>query len=252
MTDNRPTTTLDLDPLNPAQYFACCGLLELASAGSPDVLAVFEHDPKQPRKARFVLNGLTPEMIKMILGSLKRAKAIVIGESNGEAPIKIEIKDLPEFVLDWWLAPDRSRKSRFKLWAGQQTTLKLIEDMLSVEWGELGTDFLNFRLPMSGRFGIDPRSSWNTLDFGSSLNIQAPDPYTYPVTEMLAAVGLQGFRPSKTTEGFSYQLWTQPLPLIPARAAASLHISEFPGSSFVFKVNKRSGSFSFFTFAQPQ
>jgi hypothetical protein len=252
LTDNRPIATFEFDPLNPAQYFACCGLLELASAGTPDVLAAFDHDPQQPRKARFVLYGLTPETVKTTLESLKKAKATAIGESNGEAPIKIEIADLPKFVLDWWLAPDRSRKSRFKLWAGQQTTLKLVEDMLSMDWGELDTHFLDFRLPMSGRFGIDPRSSWNTLDFGSSLNIQAPDPYTYPVTEMLAAIGLQGFRPSKTKEGFSYQLWTQPLPLIPARAAASLAISEFSGSSFVFQVEKRSGSFRCFTFARPQ
>ncbi len=252
MTDNRLMVTLDLDPLNPAQYFACCGLLELTSAGTPDVLAVFYHDPQQPRKARFVLYGLTPEVVKTTLESLKNAKATAIGESNGEAPIKIEIEDFPEFVLDWWLSPDHSRKSRFKLWAGQQTTLKLVEDMLSVDWGEFDTHFLNFRLPMSGRFGIDPRSSWNTLDFGSSLNMQAPDPYTYPVAEMLAAVGLQGFRPRITKEGFSYQLWSQPLPFIPARAAASLAISELPGSSFVFQVEKRSGSYRCFTFAQPR
>ena len=252
MTDNRSMATFEFDPLNPAQYFACCGLLELASAGTPDVLAAFDHDPQQPRKARFVLYGLTPETVKTTLESLKKAKATAIGKSNGEAPIKIEIADLPKFVLDWWLAPDRSRKSRFKLWAGNQKTLMMVEDMLGAKWEELDGDFLGFCLPMSGRFGIDPRSSWNTLDFGSSPNTQNINPFTYPMTEMLAAVGLQGFHPRITKEGFSYQLWTQPLPLIPARAAASLAISEFPGSSFVFQVEKRSGSYRCFTFARPQ
>lgn len=252
MTDNKPTSTFGIDPLNPAQYFACCGLLELTSIGYPGIQAAFNHDPQQPRKAEFSLYGLTSASVREALEALKKAKVKVIGENSGESPLQLEISGLPPFILDWWLLSDRSKKSRFKLWAGQQTTSKLVEDMLNAEWGGLDLQLLDFRLPMSGRFGIDPRSSWNTLDFGSSLNIQAPDPYTYPVTEMLAAVGLQGFRPSQTEEGFAYRLWAAPLPLIPARAAASNAIKAFPGSVFVFQIENRSGSYRCFTFARPQ
>jgi len=251
MSDNKRMVAFEMDPVNPAQYFACCGLLELTSAANPYIQAAFNHDPQQPRKARFALYGTTYESIRATLLSLKSAEATAIGSNDGEAPIQLEITGLTPFVLDWWLMPDRSRKAKFKLWAGQQTTLKLARDMLNADWGDLDAHLLDFRLPMSGRFGIDPRSSWNTLDFGSSLNIQAPDPYTYPVTEMLAAVGLPGFRPSQSEGGFAYRLWTQPLPLTPARAAASPSAAQFPGKSFVFQIENRSGSYRCFTFAQP-
>lgn len=252
MSDNTQMVAFEIDPVNPAQYFACCGLLELTSAGNPDIQAAFNHDPQQPRKARFALYGTTYESIKATLLSLKSAEATAIGSNDGKTPIQLEITGLTPFVLDWWVMPDRSRKkAKFKLWAGKQTTLKLTRDMLSADWGNLDAHLLDFRLPMSGRFGIDPRSSWNTRDFGSSLNIQAPDPYTYPVTEMLAAIGLQGFRPSQSEGGFAYRLWTQPLPLTPARAAASPAVAEFPGTSFVFQIEYRSESYHFFTFAQP-
>jgi len=150
------------------------------------------------------------------------------------------------------MKPERNIKSSFKLWAGQQKTIKLIEDMLTADWGSLDHTVLEHRLPMSGRFGLDPRSAWNTLDFGSSPNTQNREAYTYPATEMLAAVGLQGFRPRATgNRSFSYRFWDKPLSLIAARAAISGALPTIGSTGFAFKVKNRSGSYSNFTFAQP-
>jgi CRISPR-associated protein Csx14 len=242
----------EIDPLNPAQFFACCGILELLSAKAPDVSANFTLEENQLRRASFILTGSDGTALADTLAALKNAKAVSEnGFNGGEAPVTLEIPETSKLTLDWWLVPERKYKSSFKLWAGQQTTLKLVRDMLDADWGDLGNDVLSFRLPMSGRFGLDPRSAWNALDFGSSPNTQNRDAFTYPVAEMLAAVGLQGFRPTaKGRRSFSYCLWELPLPLVPARAAAAGALS-CGSREYAFNVEKRSGSYSCFTFAQP-
>jgi CRISPR-associated protein Csx14 len=243
---------IEIDPLNPAQFFACCGILELLSERSPDVLARFAYQENQFRKVTFVLSGVGEVALTGMLTALRNSKAIsTTGFSGGEAPVDLEIPGTCNLTLDWWLVPERNIKSKFKLWAGQQTTLKLVQDMLGADWGNLGNDVLAFRLPMSGRFGLDPRSAWNALDFGSSPNTQNRDAFTYPAAEMLAAIGLQGFRPkSNGRRSFSYRLWEQPLPLVPARAAAAGALT-CGSREYAFAVEKRSGSYWCFTFAQP-
>src|SRR5687768_2399699 len=54
--ENQPVTELHipLDPLNPGQFFACCGLLELFTLESAAVLGSFSSDPYRPRVAAFV------------------------------------------------------------------------------------------------------------------------------------------------------------------------------------------------------
>jgi hypothetical protein len=243
---------IEIDPLNPAQFFASCGILELLSARNQDVSAKFVLQENQLRRARFILAGSDGTALSDTLDALKNAKVVSEnGFSGGEAPVTLEITETFKWTLDWWLVPERNHKSRFKLWAGQQTTLKIVKDMLAADWGDPGNGVLDFRLPMSGRFGLDPRSAWNALDFGSSPNTQNRDAYTYPVAEMLAAVGLQGFRPTaKGRRSFSYWLWEQPLPLVPARAAVAGALA-CGSREYAFNVEKRSGSYSCFTFAQP-
>ena len=253
MSDASPFVTIKLDPQNPAQFFACCGLCELVSAGNESALACFECDPRQPRQARFNLQGVGAPRMSAAMSALKAAEVTAIADfAAGEAPVRLAVRGFGVLVLDWWLVPERNNKSDFKLWAGQQTTLKLVQDMLSADWDLSVEGVLDHRLPMSGRFGLDPRSAWNTLDFGSSPNTQNRDAYTYPATEMLAAVGLQGFRPSQQTrKGFLYSLWSSPLPLTVARAAAAGVLSKMGNYDFEFEVAKRSGAYSYFTFAQP-
>jgi CRISPR-associated protein Csx14 len=149
---------IEIDPLNPAQFFACCGILELLSERSPDVLARFAYQENQFRKVTFVLSGVGEVALTGMLTALRNSKAIsTTGFNGGEAPVALEIPGTCNLTLDWWLVPERNIKSKFKLWAGQQTTLKLVQDMLGADWGNLGNDVLAFRLPMSGRFGLDPR-----------------------------------------------------------------------------------------------
>lgn len=253
MNDISTFVQIEIDPLNPAHVFACCGLLELMTVMNSMALASFKYDTRRFRNASFRLDGANKAAFSDILTAFKKTKPVATnGFSDGEAPVILDIPGICKLTLDWWMVPERNKKSSFKLWAGQQTTIKLVQDMLEADWGCLDQGVLEYRLPMSGRFGLDPRSAWNALDFGSSPNTQNREAYTYPVTEMLAAVGLQGFRPRSTgNRGFSYRLWNQPLSLVAARAAVSGALPTAGNSVFAFKVKNRSGSYSSFTFAQP-
>lgn len=243
---------VELDPENPAQFFACCGLFELAAMFGEGVEAAFDYDQTQPRKARFQLINST-KYLSDLIKNLKTVEATVL-EDSGEAPVILKFTGGAVLILDWWLEADRSGKSRFKLWAGQQTTLKsLTQPMLSkLPDNADALLFTTSREPMSGRFGLDPRSAWNTLDFGSSVNEQGRDAYTFPAAEMLAAIGLQGFRPKagENRNNYAYRLWQKPLPLVVARAVVADAIP-VAGQTFSFTVEKRSGAYSSFAFANP-
>ncbi len=246
---------LHLDPENPAQFFACCGLFELAALFGQEITegveAVFEYDRHRPRRALFRLHH-SPKELNDLIRLLKTSKPNAT-EKSGEAPVTLKFTDAIDLTLDWWLEPDRSRKSRLKLWAGQQTSLSLVTTMLAALPDEAAADLFDAnKIPMSGRFGLDPRSAWNALDFGSSINEQGRDAYTYPATEILAACGLQGFRPrsGENRNTYGYRLWTTPLPLVVARAAVQGALS-VPGQDFAFPIEKRSGAYSYFAFAHP-
>lgn len=246
-------TFVSLDPINPAQFFACCGLFELLAMRIPEVLTHFQHDPRTPRRADFVVPGVNAGHVVSSLRALKTARVEALPDfAGGEAPVRIVIPEAGKIELDWWLAPTRTDTSDLKLWAGRQTTNKLVRDMRDALPDELDERPLDFPLPMSGRFGLDPRSAWNALDFGSSPNTQGRDAYTFPVTEMLAAIGLQGFRPKQVApRQYAYWLWDSPLPLVAARAACGGVLTETSGAAFRFQVVKRSKSYSFLAYAQP-
>lgn len=254
MSDASSPVKIKLDPRNPAQFFACCGLFQLVARKSAVVLAWFEHNPHMPREADFSLHGIDYSNLSEILIALKISITTAIPNFTGDkAPVRLEMNGFATIELDWWLEPERTEKSDIKLWAGRQTTLEnLVKPMLDALPTAVDASILDFRVPMSGRFGLDPRSAWNTLDHGSSPDAQGVNVYTYPVAEMLAAVGLQGFRPrQQARKHFMYSLWSSPLPLTVARAAAAGALPIARNFEFEFEVAKRSGSYSYFTFAKP-
>ncbi|MDX9785158.1 MAG: hypothetical protein RBT11_00125 [Desulfobacterales bacterium] len=251
MTNSQPSIHLDLNPQNPAQFFACCGVFELAAMFANDASASFHYDLFQPYKADFELSYASKTLCEIVT-LVKQATPTAIEES-GEAPVTLNLSTESSLLLDWWLKPDRSGKSRFKLWAGNQTTAGLVRTMLAALPDDAdNTLFSANKKPMSGRFGLDPRSAWNTLDFGSSVNEQGRDAYTFPAAEMLSAIGLQGFRPRRhhVRTRYKYYLWSKPLHVAAARAAVAGALP-IAGQLFSFTVEKRSGAYSCFSFAKP-
>lgn len=242
---------IELDPQNPAQFFACCGVFEIAALHGERATASFLYDWQYPRQADFVLAHSSMTLGEIV--GIVQNSAVSTPEESGEAPVLLQFASKNSLLLNWWLEHDQSGKSRLKLWAGQQTTINLVKSMLAVLPDEADSAIFNTnKRPMSGRFGLDPRSAWNTLDFGSSINEQGRDAYTFPATEMLAAIGLQGFRPRNGMKQntFSYHLWSLPLPIVAARAAVAGALP-VAGQSFGFTKEKRSGAYACFSFANP-
>lgn len=243
---------IPIDPLNPGQFFACCGLLELTAFHCDGVLAHFEADEATPRRASFVLDSDTPlELPKLLRGLRDSEITLVEGQEESTRPVTLHLSGRA-MTLDWWLDEFRTDTTNLKCWAGQVTTRKLLGDLLALVKPD--TDpckfFVTAELSKS-KFGVDPRSAWNALDFGFSPDAHNRDASTYPMVEVLAAIGLQGFRPdARRRHRIEYYLWTSPLPVEVARLAAVAAWEGLPRFEYEFSIAKRGQSYKFFTFAE--
>lgn len=246
---------LPLDPCNPGQFYACCGLLDLCHFFGISTLSHFEVDVNRPRPALFVLASEAQLDLRSLLTAGAHATYETINDCEAEASVKPVRVHLPtcETELDWWLDDFRQKPSSFKCWAGQVTSAKLFKELprlIDVE-ASTASVFLSARASKS-KFGVDPRSAWNALDFGYSPNEQGQDAATFPAVEILAGFGLQTFRPPLTKrDNVCFHLWRKPLPRLAAMQAAA---GGWPGASltsFQFSIAKRGQSYKFFTPAKP-
>jgi len=270
MTGNpQPSITVNVDVTNPGQFFACCGLLELADCLWPgaDVLGSFT--PPRFERSRFRVfskcNLDTPKVLSALCNSQRTPVDPYrpIMASNGKLvkdpkkikPIRLEFGTpgassgvQASLRLSWWLDELCGRQTAFKMWAAHKTSEDLINNMADKTPVDEMHDktVLESPIAMTARLGLDTRSSWNTLDEGFSPNEQNLPVDTYPATELLAAVGLQTFPPSEHNDGFVYACWRNCLPAPIARAVASGAVS-FPGITHYRFAIKQRGRFGFFT-----
>jgi CRISPR-associated protein Csx14 len=134
------------------------------------------------------------------------------------------------------------------MWGAHQTAEGLINDMAAAIAADEINDktVLESRTGMTGRIGLDVRSSWNTLDEGFSPNDQKLPVDSYPATELLAAIGLQTFVPFQQGESYVYACWSNPLPTPVARVVASGLLDLSGTTRYRFRIGER-GKFRFFT-----
>ena len=256
--------TIPVDLTNPGQFFACCGLLELAGRIWPEAEVTGYFLPAVYKISKFQLEGnialQSQAILREVLTSPREAVEsyrTILG-SNGK-PVADAMKTKPIHIggrcairLSWWLDELAGLVSPFKMWGAHQTSEGLIDNMIqAIDDGAI-TDatILEFRIGMTGRIGLDTRSSWNTLDEGFSPNDQTLPVDTYPATELLAAIGLETFRPTKTPDGYVYGSWMKPLPVVAARAMAS-GAPKLPNlHRYRFEIGTR-GKFKFLTKSSP-
>lgn len=259
MSHPEPAIRLSVDPTNPGQFFACCGVLELASRLWKEEQAEgwFEGGAfcvKTDGHLRELLLALVREAAKAVtqLDNGLAVKPLI-------APLCLEIAPDVAMTLDAWMNI-RTEKGKvaalanppWNFWSGQQTSLRIwtslrsaLQDQIEdLHDGSLEALFSQ-RVPLTGRFGFDPGAAWTALDVGFSPDAQEMPVATSPATELLAAVGLQRFRPvvSKDRSFFDYATWGQPLAPSVAAAAASSLVVVPPSSLFRGKVVSR-GSYA--------
>jgi hypothetical protein len=160
-----------MDPLNPGQFFACCGLFELMAKAAPWACAHFVANEARPRRAEFVVQGEGLPQLETVLGALREA-TVEFDEEGEESvwPVRLSIAE-EAFVLDWWLRVFREKPSNLKCWAGQVTTRKLFTDLMRLIEPDCGADRLMTAAKMSrSKFGVDPRF-FTTKESGTGLGL---------------------------------------------------------------------------------
>lgn len=250
-----------LDVTNPGQFLACCGLLELSDRIWGDAEGWFEEGT-----FTVAAGGTVSEVVRALLAGTADP---IVSLSNGQpvpaliAPLRLSLPEARRgnFTLDAWTAI-RAAKGQvgafpqppWNFWSGQQTSLriwnKLHEAASSLDTFDEG--LLLRRMNIGGRFGFDPGPAWNALDVGFSPDAQGLRVAASPVVELLAAVGVQRFRPrvSRDHETIFYSTWGQPLPTSVAAAAASGLLEVRPARRFQGRVVARA-SYAALGYATP-
>lgn len=251
MNDSASTSTLSvqLDARNPGQFFACCGLLEVAhrlsTAKSPSapVEAWFESD-------RFHVSCPSLAGSDALIGLIRVAAgcaAVVVEANGGDRKVApLHLAEPLDLRLDWWLRPG-SLPTRFKTWAANATSLQMYakwSEPLNNLLADVSTDPSSILIASAltqGSYGFDSSLGWNALDVGFSLNERLP---LRPAVELFGAIGLQRFRPLYDQEGdtVEYRTWSVPLSVVVAAPIVNGAVSYPRSTRFRSKFVKR-GSF---------
>lgn len=253
---------IPVDLTNPGQFFACCGLLELADRLWPGAEVAGWFQLHRFDRATFCVTGTatfkSKSLVETFLGCQRHAVDPFrpIRGSDGK-PVKDPEKTRPIMIgppvnlrLSWWLNELDGRQTRFKTWSANTTSTGLFDDT-AAKIDPAKADYprlLVTPIGMTNRFGFDSRSTWDRLNTGYSPNLHH-EVDSYPAVEMLAAIALQTFCPIAVEDQYFFTPWEHALPTIVARAAANniINISNTP--SYSFKIVKR-GKFKNFSKAQ--
>lgn len=210
---------LPVDLTNPGQFFACCGLFELAQRLDPATRGHFN-------AGTFVLShGDLKDLVrhagKAQLTSLDAADASASPMSLG-APFNLR--------LDWW--KDRAGGgASMKPWAGTMLALRIGQAMQSALGRAMEGSLLDSGFVVLGSDGkkvepyyFDGRRGANALplDLGFSTDSLKLETVAFPATEFFTLIGLQRFRPQiERTRVFRYRAWAEPLPATLAALAVA-------------------------------
>jgi CRISPR-associated protein Csx14 len=209
-----PDITINVDVRNPGQFLACCGLLETSSRLWSDSEAWFESTGRRTTYCIATRSG-HDDPLGEIVQKVCEPDTVIATDAEYYAPGLRPLMLLPfDLRLDWWIQGGVS-KSPLKLWAGQQTPLRIMTDMQTrLREIKPGRNLFSQSRPMSGRFGIDAASSWTPRGLGWSPDEQNTPWTTFPATEIFAAIGLQRCRPLRVDDRkgrwFAYHIWTCP------------------------------------------
>src|SRR5205823_1028645 len=125
-----PTISIHVDVSNPGQFFACCGLLELASRIDPNSTAQFEN-------GHFLINGDVGAVLDCFFKCHVKVDILATSKNDGEDDEVDDDNDVDShrgriypmtlrepfnLRLDWWNDKEAQRQ-KLKTWtAGQRVT----------------------------------------------------------------------------------------------------------------------------------
>lgn len=212
-----PTMRIQVDPTNPGQFFACCGLLELANRRWQGAEGWFEG-----REFCITADGDLAALVRAV-----STAELVQLDPNDNTSSPIEIKTpFRALRLDWW-QDDRSGGKELKVWAGTMESVRIARAMQHALRKDafLSTDLLNVGLiaydPDNPEKKVEPYyfdarrgPNAHSRDVGFSPNDLQMTTTAFPAVELLCLVGLQRCLPAKTKQSrvYDYFTWAQPIP----------------------------------------
>ncbi|MET0659801.1 MAG: type I-U CRISPR-associated protein Cas8c [Steroidobacteraceae bacterium] len=260
MSGLRPVSSVRIDLRNPGQFFACCGLLELADRIAPGTQGLFEGKSFSLVSTGTTATAGVKEITEALLGctlsntmtaeQVRRFDELSMGKNGGQERTVASLDEKKHLEklrreeplllhepfrlrLDWF-QDSNAGGSRFKTWAGQQSVLDIALSMKQAmeltdwrtgapeEW--MSKSVGGCGLPFN--FDSDLGGQGSALDIGFSLDPLAAsaatriDTNARPFLELLAFIGLQRFRPRLMREN-RYLYCTWNHPLPPELAAVA-------------------------------
>jgi CRISPR-associated protein Csb3 len=236
---------INVDPANPGQFFACCGLLELAGRlwqGAEGWFADrgFCFRPLYPSAANPTLTDLISAISRTSLRQV---------DVDDDFSSPIEMRTPFDLRLDWW-KDNQAGGDRLKVWAGSMRSVRIARAMQGVlrrpelqseglfDYGVIVYD------PDEPDKKVEPfyfdgrrGSNAQSIDVGFSTDSLQMTTLAYPAVEFLCLVGLQRFRPQPigSARVFEYSTWEQPLTTNIAAPAVLGLLGQATGRRFRFE-----------------
>ena len=240
--------TIPADVTNPGQFYACCGLLELATALHPAEAATghFAGDV-------FVLNVRIADVLERLVAAPIEVLPLAEGSARirgGAAHKNAPVRVADAVLLDWWL-DDAS--SDFKTWAGGMSAPDSAKAFHAALHGQdlAGAPFDFTAASEAASFCFDCRLGGDAIDSGGAG--RGLTRLTYPVVDLLAYVGLQRFRPAGAGRRLKfYARWDRPLPAALAAAVAAGCVPSLAADLYRFRLRPRDASFRYKSFGRAE
>jgi CRISPR-associated protein Csx14 len=254
MNNTQPEATINIlvDLYNPGEFFACCGLLELAhrlTESGSRALGWFENvDCLRSQFSVSAFKDGDPLTLGEIIESLKECEISTINPESKEGPVLLGSPF--NIILDW--RPPFPQSKMIKTFAGNQNLLKIvrtlqqaIQEISDNEF--VGTQLLGIRKPTSGAVtAFDVEKAEDAIDAGFSMDVQKGRLFRHSriFLELLALIGGQRFCPQQGEERLEriYFAWKIPLSASLAASTVSRNIPAIPAKGYSFRMYEREAS----------
>jgi CRISPR-associated protein Csb3 len=230
---------INVDPTNPGQFFACCGLLELADRLWTGAQGWFE-------RRTFCINadGSLADLMAAVTSTTLHQ---IDPENDTSSSIEIQSPFRP-LILDWWHDVYAGGKE-LKVWAGTMESVRIASAMqhamrsacfLSPGMFDIGLIAYD---PVDANKKVEPYyfdarrgPNAHSRDVGFAPNDLGLTTTAFPAVELLCLVGLQRCQPKKTEHRriYDYFTWAKPLPpeLLPAAVTGEFGWADSQGYRF--------------------
>jgi len=251
MNDKLPEATIRIpvDPFNPGEFFACCGLFELAhrlTAKTQRAEGWFEIDGGQ--HYQFSIHARNDEgaiSLEMVIAFLQKCTLSTERPVAKEGPMVVG----EPFDISLDLRSSYPQSSLTKTFAGQQNLFDIVHALHEVVRQVPQEEIVNIPIwrirrttsKMVTAFAM--QKAENVIDAGFSMDVQAERlvSQTQIFLEYFALIGTQRFCPTRSEHplGRIYYAWHTPLTVPLAAVAVSTRLSGILQTGFIFHMYKR-------------